>query len=158
KLRAVPSEEEMEWFVRGIDLTDLAWEALVEVAEPGRTEAELWGAVHSSYLLRGGSFCFCILGSTPMDKPVMSYPHRISNLGGTPKGQRGDIVLAEISASYYGYSGQCFCVVALGEPSQQIQRMFEYASSLYEELCRVVKPGATEQDVLAVGRQVASDG
>jgi Xaa-Pro aminopeptidase len=158
KLRAVPSDEEMEWFRKGIELTDLAWEALVEAAEPGRTEAELWGAVHSSYLSRGGSFCFCILGSTPMDKPVMSYPHGISNLGATRKVQEGDIVLAEISGCYYGYSGQCFCAVALGKPSEQIRRMYDYASDLYEELCGIVKPGATEQDVLAVGRRVAADG
>ena len=38
-----------------------------------------------------------------------------------------------ISASYYGYSGQCFCGVALGEPPEPLWEMHRFATELYEE-------------------------
>jgi Xaa-Pro aminopeptidase len=157
-LKSIPSDEEMEWFRRGIELTDLAYEALVAAVEPGKTEAELWGAVHSSYLVRGGSFCFCILGSTEMATPTMSYPHGISNLGATRKVKPGDLVMAEISASYYGYSGQCFCGVALGEPPEPLLEMHRFATDLYHELCRVVRPGHGEGEVLEVAASIRERG
>jgi Xaa-Pro aminopeptidase len=157
-LKSIPSAEEMEWFRKGVELTDLAHDALVEAVEPGKTEAELWGAVHSSYLLRGGSFCFSILGSTEMAEPKMSYPHGISNLGATRKVQRGDIVMAEISASYYGYSGQCFCGVALGEPPEPLWEMHRFATELYEELCGLVRAGNGDHEVLAVARKISERG
>jgi Xaa-Pro aminopeptidase len=158
ELKSVPSDEEMEWFRKGVQLTDLAHDALVSAVEVGRTEAELWGAVHSSYLLRGGSFCFSILGSTEMADPVMSYPHGISNLGATRKVKRGDLVMAEISGSYYGYSGQCFCGVALGEPTRELWDMHRFATGLYEELCRVVRPGNGDEDVLRVAGSIRERG
>ena len=157
-LKSVPSDEEMEWYRKGIELTDLAHDALVEAVQPGKTEAELWGAVHSSYMLRGGSFCFSILGSTPMSNPLMSYPHGISNIGATRRVQQGDLVMAEISASYYGYSGQCFCAVTLGEPTDELAEMHTSASELYEELCQVVRPGNGDQEVLQVARKIREKG
>jgi Xaa-Pro aminopeptidase len=157
-LKAIPSDEEMEWFRRGVELTDVAHDALVEAAAPGKTEAELWGAVHSSYLLRGGSFCFSILGSTEMARPRMSYPHGISNLGATRKVQRGDLVMAEISGSYYGYSGQCFCGVALGEPPDDLWEMHRFAGELYDELCTVVRPGGGDREVLEVAGKIRDRG
>jgi Xaa-Pro aminopeptidase len=157
-LRATPSDEEMEWFRRGVELTDLACDAMVEAVEPGRTEAEVWAAVHSAYLQAGGGFCFAIVGSTPMAKPVMSYPHGIASFGSTRRIERGDVVIAEVSGSYYGYSGQCFCAVALGEPPEPLLRMHRFARELHADLCRAVQPGHGEAEVLEVAARIGERG
>lgn len=146
-LRVVPSEEEMEWFGKGVALTDLAWERLVDAIEPGRTEAELLGAVHSAYMLEGGSYCFAILGATPMREPLMAYPHGIPNQGALRPVQDGDLVICEMSASYYGYAGQCFCSVAVGEPSEAVAEAAQFTGELYDDLCKVVRAGNTDTDV-----------
>ena len=158
RLRLVPSEEEMEWFRRGIALTDLAWEALVDAAAPGKTEADLLAVVHSSYMKAGGSYCFAILGSTPMADPAMSYPHGITSQPALRPISEGDLVICEMSASYYGYSGQCFCAIALGEPPEPLQEMVDLTAQLYDDLRAVVKPGNGAADIDAVTKPVADRG
>ena len=83
-LKSAPSAEEMEWYRKGVELTDLAHDALVEAVEPGRTEAELWGAVHSSYMLRGGSFCFSILGLDTDVRSADELPATASAISARP--------------------------------------------------------------------------
>jgi Xaa-Pro aminopeptidase len=157
-LRVVPSDEEMEWFGKGVALTDLAWERLVDAIEPGRTEAELLGAVHSAYMLEGGSYCFAILGATPMREPLMAYPHGIPNQGALRPVADGDLVICEMSASYYGYAGQCFCSVAVGEPSDAVAEAAQFTGELYDDLCQVVRAGNTDKEVAEVTNRVLERG
>jgi Xaa-Pro aminopeptidase len=157
-LRIVPSAEEMGWFKRGVELTDLAWERLVDGVEAGRTEADLLAIVHNSYMRAGGSYCFAILGSTSMASPAMSYPHGIPNQPALRPVADGDLVICELSASYYGYSGQCFCAVALGEPPEPLREMAEFTRTLYDDLRAVVRPGNGVTEVNAVTRRVHERG
>ncbi|MGI9556498.1 MAG: M24 family metallopeptidase [Solirubrobacterales bacterium] len=158
RLRLVPSDEEMEWFKKGIALTDLAWEALVDAAEPGKTEADLLHVVHSSYMKEGGSYCFAILGSTPMSDPAMSYPHGITAQPALRPVAAGDMVICEMSASYYGYSGQLFCAIGLGEPPDPLQEMIDLTAQLYVDLRAAAKAGNTGADIDAVTKPVADRG
>ena len=66
--------------------------------------------------------------------------------------------MAEISASYYGYSGQCFCGVTLGEPTDELAEMHALATELYGELCDVVRPGNGDQEVLQVAGKIRDRG
>jgi len=157
-LRLVPSDEEMEWFRKGAALTDLAWEALVDAAEPGRSEADLLAVVHSTYMKAGGSYCFAILGSTPMAEPLMAYPHGIPNQPALRKVEQGDLVICEMSASYYGYAGQLFCAVAVGEPPEELTEMANFTRELFYDLCKVVKPGNTDAEVKEVAARVKERG
>lgn len=158
ELKLIPSDEEMDWFRRGVELTDLAWERLVDAVEPGRSEAELMAEVHSAYMKAGGQYCFAILGSTPMADPLMAYPHGIPGQPSQRKVQQGDVVLCEMSGSYYGYSGQCFCAVAVGEPPEDFAEMATFVRGLYDDLCEVVKAGAGEAEVAQVAQRVRDRG
>jgi Xaa-Pro aminopeptidase len=70
----IPSEEEMKWFRKGCELTDLAVSAFINTVKPGVKEYELFAAEHYASLRRGGMYFFSILGSTSMSNPNMSYP------------------------------------------------------------------------------------
>jgi Xaa-Pro aminopeptidase len=157
-LRIVPSDEEMEWFRKGVTLTDVAWEALVDAAEPGRSEADLLAVVHSAYLKAGGSYCFAILGATPMAEPLMAYPHGIPNQPALRKVEQGDLVICEMSASYYGYAGQAFCAIAIGEPPEEMTEIADFTRELFYDLCKVVKPGNTDVEVNEVTARVKERG
>jgi len=158
QLKLVPSDEEMAWFRRGVELTDIAWEALVDAVEPGRTEAELMAVVHSSYMKAGGQYCFAILGSTPMADPRMAYPHGIPGMPSQRPVRQGDVVLCEMSGSWYGYTGQCFCAVAVGEPPEEFAEMATFVRGLYDDLTKVVRAGATDADVATVAQRVRDRG
>jgi Xaa-Pro aminopeptidase len=156
-LKAVPSGEEMEWFQRGVDLTDRAWERMVDAIEPGRTEAELLAILHGSYL-EDGCYCFAILGSTPMSDPALFYPHAIPGQPSRRPLQEGDYVLSELSASYYGYSGQNFAAVTLGEPTSELSEMASVSREVHDELTKAIRDGATDRDVTSVTRQIGERG
>jgi Xaa-Pro aminopeptidase len=156
-LKASPSDEEMEWFRLGIELTDRAWECLVDAIEPGRTEAELLAILHGSYL-EEGSYCFAILGSTPMSDPALFYPHAIPGQPSRRPLQAGDYVLCELSASYYGYSGQNFAAVTLGEPTDELAAMASVSRTVHDELVAVIRDGATDADVTAVTHTIYERG
>jgi Xaa-Pro aminopeptidase len=156
-LKASPSAEEMEWFRKGIELTDRAWERLVDAVEPGRTEAELLAILHGSYLAEG-SYCFAILGSTPMDDPALFYPHAIPAQPSLRPLRSGDYVLCELSASYFGYSGQNFAAVTLGEPSDALAEMAALSREVHDELLGAIRDGGSDADVTSVTRRIRDRG
>ena len=106
----------------------------------------------------GGSYCFAILGATPMAEPLMAYPHGIPNEPALRKVEQGDLVICEMSGSYYGYAGQPFCAVAVGEPPEELTEMADFTRDLFHDLCKVVKPGNTDVEVKEVAARVSERG
>lgn len=156
EIMKIPSEEELEWFRKGAHYSDLGYEAMVETAAPGKTDNEVYAAVHHAYLSQPhGTFYFMWIGSTPMSDPVCSYPF------GLPSGrtmEKGDILLSEISGAYHGYAGQIMRPVFLGKPTPQFLDLFNLARDVYLEVQTVLKPGNTPRDVLAVSRKFLDRG
>jgi len=131
-LRRIPSEEEVEWFEKGAALTDYAMDCLAKAIRPGVRGYELYGAIHS-HLDRGGHPMFALVGSTPMANPTMSYPWYVPSNRAIEK---GDIVITELSASYWGYGGQLCRVVAVGEPTKEYQNLYKVALDVYKSIRR----------------------
>jgi len=110
------STEEVEFMKKAAKLTDIAAEGMVKATKPGATEAEIYGHTHAASLIHGGEFDFSLIASTPMSDPSMPYPFPI------PSHRRiriGDIVSTEISAGYWGYSGQlCRSIAVRKKPTK----------------------------------------
>ncbi len=155
QVRRIPSAEEMVWFRRGAAMTDNALRALVDAARPGVTDHELFAAIHYSYLKEGGTFYFSWLGSTPMDDPAMPYPWA------HPSGRRlakGDLILSEISAGYWGYAGQLGRPIALGEPTKQLRELFGLAVEVYDAVCPRLVPNGRVNDVMSAAARIQEAG
>lgn len=152
----IPSAEELEWFRKGAHYSDLGYEAMVTTAEPGKTDNEIYAAVHHAYLSQPhGTFYFMWIGSTSMSDPVCSYPF------GLPSGRtlaKGDVLLSEISGAYHGYAGQIMRPVFLGKPTAQFVDLFNIARDVYEAAQAVLKPGNTPRDVLAISQKFLDHG
>lgn len=154
-LRRVQSPEEVTWLRRGAQFTDLAVAAMVEVIKPGVREFELYGAAHSAYLPLGGHLMFQILSSTSMQEPRM--PHPAPWASERPLAE-GDIVMTEISASYFGYGGQIIRVIALGDPPSFFIELFDLAKAVHDDVASVLQPGRTERDVIDRARRILDAG
>src|SRR5262245_52385080 len=155
EVRHIPSAEELTWFERGAALTDLAFRALLDAARPGVTDHELFATIHHAYLKEGGTFYFSWLGSTPMEDPAMPYPWT------HPSGrrvQKGDVILTEISAGYWGYAGQLQRAIALGEPTKTFRQLFDLALEVYEETCRCLVPAGRLRAVMNVAARIEEAG
>jgi Xaa-Pro dipeptidase len=155
-LRAVKSDEEIEWLRRAAELTDNAILALVEGARPGLTEVELVALAEGAYRPAGGLPRITFLRSMPMAAPMGCLPAQNPS---QRRLERGDVVITEFSASYWGYTGQIHRPVFVGaEPTALWQRMFDVARQAYIAMATALRTGASEADVIAAAEPIRAAG
>lgn len=145
-IRWVRSEEEVNWFRRSANLTDRTMEALERGIRPGLTEYDLQRVVHDSFLGEGGQLTAAFVSSTNMENPSIFVPWQFP----TPRAiGRGDVVITEITVSYYGYGAQIHRPFAVGkEPTALYRRLYDVALDCFHDVSRALRPGATTQDIL----------
>lgn len=146
-LRLVKSDEEVEALRRGAELSDLVIETLEREARPGLTEYQLAAIAESAYVGRGGKTNIHYMAATPMDAPSVCVPKQLHSRRVL---QRGDVLITEISAMYVsGYPGQILRPFAIGTPpTDEYRRLYDVAVEAFTRICRVIRPGATTEEVL----------
>jgi Xaa-Pro aminopeptidase len=150
ELLMIHSAEEIECIRRAAHLCDRAMEALVERARPGAKEYQLRAAATHAVLDGGGDIDFMIIGSTPMDSPMMVF--------GNPRPsarelRSGDIVMMELAAGYRGYTAQIGSPVCIGEPPSTVRRFFdEIVLPGFERMVETIGPDRSLEDARAAGR------
>lgn len=156
RLRQVKSEEEIAWLRRAAEFTDRTIYALRDQVRPGLPEYALVGIIEGAYRSDGGLPHIAFLRSMPMDAPTGCVPAQ------NPSGrrlERGDIILTEISASYWGYSGQIHRPIFVGaEPTPAWRRMFHVAREAYLRLAAAIRPGAVERDAIRAASVIGEAG
>ena len=156
RLRTVKSEEEIDWLRKAADLTDRGMLALAEGAKPGMTDVELVALAESAYRPAGGIPRIMFLRSMAMDDPSGCLPAQNPS---RRKIERGDVIITEFSASYWGYTGQIQRPIFVGaEPTAEWQAMFDAALASYRAIRDVLRPGATEAEVLAAAEPIRAGG
>jgi Xaa-Pro dipeptidase len=143
--RLIKSAEELAWFEKGAEFTDRTITAIEQNLRPGMPEYQLSASMQASFLMDGGALMFHFLGCTPMDDPEFIFPWQYPS---TRVVQRGDILMTEISAGYWGYCGQIqrpFAVAAA--PTPEYQRLYDLAAECYERVFAILKVGATDADI-----------
>jgi Xaa-Pro dipeptidase len=155
-LRAVKSEEELGFLRRAAAYTDRAVEALRAEVRPGIPEYALLGIVEGAYRTDGGLPHIAFVRSMPMAEPNGCLPAQ------NPSGRllaEGDVIITEISASYWGYSGQLHRPVFVrAEPTAAWQRLFDAALDAYQGIVRVMRTGAREADVVRAASVIGERG
>jgi Xaa-Pro dipeptidase len=155
-LRVVKSEEELGFLRRAAEYTDRAVEALRAEVTPGIPEYALLGIVEGAYRSDGGLPHIAFVRSMPMAEPDGCLPAQ--NPSGRLLGE-GDVIITEISASYWGYSGQIHRPVFVrAEPTPAWQRLFDTALHAYLAIVEVMRPGAHEGDVVRAASVIGERG
>lgn len=156
RLRAVKSDEEIAWLRRAAEFTDRTIYALKEGIRPGMPEYALAGIIEGAYRADGGLPHIAFLRSMPMDEPTGCVPAQ------NPTGrtiEKGDVIITEISASYWGYSGQIHRPIFVGaEPTGPWQKMFDAARTAYDRIAASIRPGAVERDVIRAASVIGESG
>ena len=154
--RLIKSPEEIAWFETGGAFTDHAIAAIGANLHAGMREDELSFHIHNAILKDGGSLMFHFLGCTPMDAPEFIFPWQYPS---TRIVQRGDILMTEISAGWWGYCGQIQRPFAVGtRPTAEYQRLYDLAAECYHRVFDVIKPGATDGDIRAAAAFIETSG
>ncbi len=156
RLRVIKSEEEFHWLEKAAEFTDDTVTALEDEIRVGMTEHDLIGIIEGSYRHKGGQPHIAFLRSMPMDAPTACVPAQ--NVTDRVI-QKGDVIIMEISASYWGYSGQIHRPIAVGQdPTLAWQKLFEVGVQAYGQICEAICPGATEADVIKAASVIGESG
>lgn len=156
RLRVIKSEEEFGWLAKASEFTDGTVAALEEEIRIGMTEHDLIGIIEGSYRRKGGQPHIAFLRSMPMDAPTACVPAQ--NVTDRVI-QKGDVIIMEISASYWGYSGQIHRSIAVGrDPTPEWQELFAIGAQAYRRICEAICPGATEGDVIKAASVIGESG
>ena len=155
-LRAAKSDEEITWLRRAAAFTDHSVEALRAEIRPGMREYALLHIIEGAYRAEGGIPHIAFLRSMPMDDPNGCVPAQ------NPSDrviQRGDVIITEISACYWGYAGQIHRPIFVGvDPTPPWQRMFAVAREAYERMAAAMRPGATEGEIVRAASVIGEAG
>ena len=155
-MRLVKSEEELDWFRIGAALSDLSIDALERELRPGLTEHEVADLIERAYVPWGGRTVIHFIGSTPMKNPFLQVPAQFTS---SRTVQSGDILVAEISASFREYSGQILRSFAVdSEPTPLYLKLHSVAEAAFNEILKAIRPGASASDLVQAGKVIENSG
>jgi Xaa-Pro dipeptidase len=137
EIRAVKSAEEVSMLERSAAIVEKTIEAMVEHANPGVSEKELYGAMVHAMLANGGelpTLFFLSAGPGLTNSSFVPTDYRI---------QKGDRIIDEIEAKYGGYAAQAVCPVVIGTPDDEYQKMIDISRACFDAILGAMKPGVT---------------
>ena len=155
-VRVDMSDEEVSRLRKAAGLTDATMVALQEQVKPGIKEYELAVIVENAYSGDGGKHYIHYISSTSMHAsdrcvPAQNQGDRII--------QKGDVILTEISAAYWCYTGQILRPITVAEdPTSDYQDLYKVAEEAYYRVAEAIKPGATAEDVFQAGAFIDETG
>jgi len=147
--RMKKSQNELSCIKRSYELTDKAVEAVLSVAEAGKTECEI--AATGENVMRS-------LGAegTAYDTIVASGPNSRHQLARatTRRIRRGEIVLVCMGARYEGYTSCVAFPFVVGAIPSRLRKVMEIGLEAMERARATLKTGALSQDVYRAAREV----
>jgi Xaa-Pro dipeptidase len=155
-IRWVRSDEELPFLRRSGRLTDLACEALERELRPGLTGFDIRSIVNGAYSHAESDPGIHFIATTSMAQPDRFVPwQRV-----TPRVlSKGDVVITELTVSYWGYATQIHRPFAIAEePSPVYRDLFAAAYECYESIRQICKPGATADQIVAASSVIDERG
>jgi Xaa-Pro aminopeptidase len=137
EIRAIKSAEEVALLERSAEIVEKTIAAMVENANPGVSEKELYGAMVHAMLANGGelpTLFFLSAGPGISNSSFVPTDYRI---------QKGDRLINEIEAKYAGYAAQAVSPVVIGAADDEYQRMIDISRACFEAILHQMKPGVT---------------
>jgi Xaa-Pro aminopeptidase len=156
RMRLVKSAEEIDWLRIGAHFTDLGMAGLRDGLKAGLTERELDDLVERAYVKHGAVNFIHYIGVTAMQAPDLGVPRQFPS---TRRVRKGDVVVAEITATFWDYPGQVLRSFALGEePTQLFRDLHATADSAFDAIAGVLKAGATPAQVIEASSVIEDAG
>ncbi len=151
-LRSVKEPEELDLIRQATEVTNKAYELLVEEQFSGRTEKELaWRMEELFHDCGADGIAF------PVDiaaGPTAASPHAVP--GGRVV-QEGDLVLVDAGAVVDGYCSDCTRTYAVGDVSDSLREVYELVREAQQAGLDAVRPGVSGRDADAAARAVIAD-
>lgn len=149
KLRNVKTADELDKIETAQKIAEKAYTELLNHIAPGKTEKELcalFDYLMAKYGSDGVSFDTILLSG-----PNTSMPHGVPS---ARKLQKGEFVLMDFGATFEGYHSDTTRTVCLGEPSDEMRRVYTAVLEAQQTGIQALAPGAKCKDVYAAAYSV----
>lgn len=143
-LRNVKTEEELTKIEKAQVIAEKAYTELLNDIKPGKTEKELcalFDYLMAKYGSDGVSFDTILLSG-----PNTSMPHGVPS---ERKLQSGEFVLMDFGATFEGYHSDTTRTVCLGQPNEEMQRVYNAVLKAQQAGIEALSPGTKCSDVYA---------
>lgn len=141
-LRAVKSKAELEYVRKAGELSDLAFDAAINLTRAGADEGEILAAMHSEIFRQGGDYAGneFIIGSGP-DALLCRYK------SGRRKLDAQDQLTLEWSGAFAHYHAAMMSTLIIGEPTDRHIELHEAASSALNGVTKAMRVGNSFSDM-----------
>ena len=151
-LRETKEEEEIDKIKKAIEITDNAFDHILDFIEVGKTEREI--ALELEYFMKqsGGeknAFDFIVASGKRS-----SMPHGVAS---DKKLEKGDFITMDFGTFYKGYCSDMTRTVVLGEVSDKQRKIYNIVLEAHNEVIDKIKPGMSGKEVDAIARDIIKD-
>lgn len=151
-LRAAKDDGEIALMTKAQEITDRAFSEILKFIQPGMTEQEIAAKLQYDMLRFGAekmSFDPIVVSG-----PNGSLPHGIPS---AKQVQQGEFITMDFGCKYGGYCSDMTRTVALGEPTGEMQKVYQSVLEAQLAGIAVTKAGVPGKSIDAAARKVIED-
>lgn len=152
KIREVKTEEEIEIIQEAVNIVEKAYDYILGYVKPGITEIEV--ANELDFYMRN-------LGATGVsfDTIVASgvrsaMPHGVAS---DKVIEEGDMVTIDFGCYYKGYTSDMTRTFAVGDPGEELKKIYEIVFEANKKVTEAAKPGMTGAELDAIARDYITE-
>ena len=151
-LRAAKDAEEIALMRKAQEITDRAFDEICKFIQPGMTEQEIAARLQYDMLRFGAekmSFDPIVVAG-----PNVSLPHRVPS---SKQVQKGEFLTMDFGCKYGGYCSDMTRTVALGEPTEEMKKVYQIVLEAQLAGIAVTRAGVPGTSIDAAARKVIAD-
>ena len=151
-LRAAKDQEELDAMVQAQRISERAFDEILKFIKPGVTEKEIAAKLEYDMLRFGAqkmSFDPIVVSG-----PNGSLPHGVPS---DKKVENGEFITMDFGCIYNGYCSDMTRTVALGEPTEEMRKVYDVVLQAQLAGLAASKAGVTGKSIDAAARKVIED-
>lgn len=151
-LRETKDEQEIALLRRACEITDQAFEHILNFIHPGRTEIEIANELDFTMRKLGAS-------GVSFDTIIASgwrsaMPHGVAS---NKEVKDGELITLDFGCLYEGYRSDMTRTIAIGAPDSQLRDIYQIVKEANELVYHSIKPGMIGRDVDKIARDFIKD-
>lgn len=147
KLRAVKTEQEIEWISEAVRITDEVFALIAGEIRPGMTEIE--AAARIDYLLMTSAGDLAAFRTIVAAGERSALPHAHPS---RRKLHTGDLITLDFGAMWNGYCADMTRTVVLGEPTDRQREVYDIVLTAQERAVEGIEAGMTGREADSLAR------
>lgn len=151
-LREIKEESEVETIQEAINITEYAFEEILNFIKPGVTEIEV--ANKLDFLMREKGATSVSFDTIVASGKRSAMPHGVAS---EKKIEQGDMITFDFGCYYKGYVSDMTRTISLGDPGEELKKIHQIVLDANLKVTEAAKPGVTGKELDAVARDYITE-